>query len=143
MGENPDFGFPLYAKDCKVKDGEIKVLELPEDIEITGKVIAQDTSVENNRCLLIDSKPMEVYEYFLKEHKEGRMDAYLVDDNKELIQLGQQIRIEGYYLMSEPDEFNSFVENTYENSEKTREMFLRLKEYYKKLKVERHRSGLN
>lgn len=86
---------------------------------------------------------MDVYEYFLKEHKEGRMDAYLVDDNKELIQLGQQITIEGYYLMSEPDEFNAFVQNTYENSEKTREMFLRLKEYYKKLKVERHRSGLN
>lgn len=143
MGENPDFGFPLYAKDCKVKDGEIKLLELPEDIEITGMVIAQDTKVEDNRCLLIDSKPMDVYEYFLKEHKEGRMDAYLVDDNKELIQLGQQITIEGYYLMSEPDEFNAFVQNTYENSEKTREMFLRLKEYYKKLKVEKHRSGLN
>lgn len=143
MGENPDFGFPLYAKDCKVKDEEIKVLELPEDIEITGMVIAQDTKVEDNRCLLIDSKPIDVYEYFLKEHKEGRMDAYLVDDNKELIQLGQQITIEGYYLMSEPDEFNTFVQNTYENSEKTREMFLRLKEYYKKLKVEKHRSGLN
>lgn len=52
---------------------------------------------------------MDVYEYFLKEHKEGRMDAYLVDDNKELIQLGQQITIEGYYLMSEPDEFNALL----------------------------------
>lgn len=143
MGENPDFGFPLYAKDCKVKDGGINVLELPENIEITGMVIAQDTKVDNNRYLLIDSKPIVVYEYFLKEHKEGRMDSYLVDDNKELIQLGQQIKIEGYYLMSEPDEFNSLVQNIYENSEETREMFLRLKEYYKKLKVERHRSGLN
>lgn len=143
MGENPDFEFPLYAKDCKVKDGEIKVLELPEDIEITGMVIAQDTTVEDKRCLLIDSKPMNVYEYFLKEHKEGRMDAYLVDDNKELIQLGQQMRIEGYYLMSEPEEFNTLIQNTYESSEKTREMFLRLKEYYKKLKIEKHRSGLN
>lgn len=45
--------------------------------------------------------------------------------------------------MTEPDEFKGFVQNAYENSEKTHEMFLRLKEYYKKLKIEQHRSGLN
>lgn len=143
MGENSDFGFPLYAKDCKVKDGEIKTLDIPEDTEITGMVIAQDTKVEDKRCLLIDSKPMDVYEYFLKEHKEGRQDAYLVDENKELIQLGQQITIEGYYLMTEPDKFSGFIQNVYENSEKTNQMFFRLKDYYKKLKIEQHRSGLN
>lgn len=143
MEESPDFSFPLYAKDFKVRDGEIQRLSLPEDIEITGMVIAQDTKLEDKRCLLIDSKPMDVYEYFLNEHKEGRQDAYLVDENKELIQLGQQITIEGYYLMTEPDEFSGFIQNVYENSEKTHEMFLRLKDYYKKLKIERHRSGLN
>lgn len=143
MEDIPDFSFSLYTKECSVKDGELKVLQLPEDAEITGMVIGQDTEVENEKCLLIDAKPMYVYENFLKEHKEGRKDAYLVDDNSELIQFGKQIKVEGYYLMTEPDEFKGFVQNAYENSEKTHEMFLRLKEYYKKLKIEQHRSGLN
>lgn len=85
MEDIPDFSFSLYTKECSVKDGELKVLQLPEDAEITGMVIGQDTEVENEKCLLIDAKPMYVYENFFKEHKEGRKDAYLVDDNSELI----------------------------------------------------------
>lgn len=143
MGETPDFAFSLYTKECSVKDGELKVLQLPEDAEITGMVIGQDTKVEDERCLLIDSKPMGAYEYFWKEHKEAKQDAYLVDENRELIQFGRQITIEGYYLMTEPDEFNGVIQNVTENSENTYKMFLRLKEYHKKLKIEKHRSGLN
>ena len=143
MGETPDFAFSLYTKDCCVKDGELNVLQLPEDAEVTGMVIGQDTKLEDERCLLIASKPMGAYEYFWKTHKEGKQDAYLVDENRELIQFGRQITIEGYYLMTEPDEFSEVIQNVTENSEKTYSMFLRLKEYYKKLKIEKHRSGLN
>ena len=143
MGETPDFTFSLYTIECSVEDGELQVLQLPEDAEITGMIIGQDTKVENERCLLIDSKPIGAYEYFWKEHKEGKQDAYLVDENKELIQFGRQITIEGYYLKTEPDEFNGVIQNVTENSAKTYDMFLRLKEYYKKLKIEKHRSGLN
>ena len=45
--------------------------------------------------------------------------------------------------MNEPDEFGDMIQNVSENSEKTYSMFLRLKEYYKKLKIEKHRSGLD
>lgn len=143
MGETPDFTFSLYTKECSVEDGELQVLQLPEDAEITGMIIGQDAKVENERCLLIDSKPIGAYEYFWKEHKEGKQDAYLVDENKELIQFGRQITIEGYYLKTEPDEFDGVIQNVTENSAKTYDMFLRLKAYYKKLKIEKHRSGLN
>lgn len=143
MGETPDFAFLLYTKDCCVKGGELNVLQLPEDAEVTGMVIGQDTKLEDERCLLIDSKPIGAYEYFWKTHKEGKQDAYLVDENRELIQFGRQITIEGYYLMTEPDEFSEVIQNVTENSEKTYSMFLRLKEYHKKLKIEKHRSGLN
>ncbi|GAB6397738.1 hypothetical protein MOB1_20600 [Faecalimonas mobilis] len=143
MGENPDFGFSMYAKDCSVKNGEMKILELPEDVEITGMVIGQDTKVEEKRYLLMDSKPIKAYEYFLKEHKNGKQDAYLVDENKDLIKLGKQINIEGYYLMTEPEKYNGVIQNVSENSEKTYSMFLRLNEYYKRLKIEKHRSGLD
>ena len=143
MGETPDFTFSLYTKECSVEDGELQVLQLPEDAEITGMIIGKDAKVENERCLLIDSKPIGAYEYFWKEHKEGKQDAYLVDENKELIQFGRQITIEGYYLKTEPDEFDGVIQNVTENSAKTYDMFLRLKAYYKKLKIEKHRSGLN
>lgn len=143
MGETPDFDFSLYAKDGIVEDGTIKRLKVPDDAEITGVVIGQDTSVGTERCLLIDSKPMDAYDYFWKEHKNGKQDAYLVDNKKELIKFGTRITIEGYYLMSEPDEFVDMMQNVSKNSEKTYSMFLRLKKYYKKLKIEKHRSGLN
>ena len=143
MGETPDFDFSLYAKDEIVEDGTIKSIVVPNDAEVTGMIIGQNTSVGKERCLLIDSKPMDAYNYFWKEHKNGKQDAYLVDDKKELINFGTRITIEGYYLMNEPDEFGDMIQNVSENSEKTYSMFLRLKEYYKKLKIEKHRSGLD
>ena len=143
IGETPDFPFSLYIKDCAVKDGEVKMLQLPEDVEITGMVIGQATKIEDEGCLLMDSKPMGAYEYLWKAHKEGKQDVYLVDENRELLEFGKQITIEGYYLMTEPDEFNEVIQNVAENSEKTYSMFLRLKDYHKKLKIEKHRSGLD
>ena len=142
-GETPDFDFSLYAKDEIVEDGTIKSIVVPNDAEVTGMIIGQNTSVGKERCLLIDSKPMDAYNYFWKEHKNGKQYAYLVDDKKELINFGTRITIEGYYLMNEPDEFGDMIQNVSENSEKTYSMFLRLKEYYKKLKIEKHRSGLD
>lgn len=139
MGENEDFSFLMYGTEVSV---QLKALRMPKDISESGIIIGRDTVVENERYLLLDCKPKEVYEYFRNEHLKGKQDIYLMDDKKELIILGHRIAIEGYYLNAEPDEFSDMLANVIDNSDKTYEMFLKLKGYWKKLKIEKHRSGI-
>ena len=139
MGENEDFSFSMYGTEVSV---QLKALRMPKDISESGIIIGRDTVVENERYLLLDCKPKEVYEYFRNEHLKGKQDIYLMDDKKELIILGHRIAIEGYYLNAEPDEFSDMLANVIDNSDKTYEMFLKLKGYWKKLKIEKHRSGI-
>lgn len=136
MGENPEYDFCLYAKDDAVDGKKVISLDIPEDAEISGVVIAQEIQKDNDKCLLIDCKPMEAYTHFRSEHLKGNQDAYLVDDKNDLVLFGNRITLEGYYLQSEPDEFDVLLENIAANSQNTYSMFLRLKEYCKKLRVE-------
>lgn len=143
MGENPEFEFCLYSKEVSATSGEVKCLKVPEDAAITGVVIGQTTEVSGKRCLLIDCKPMDAYNYFRNEHLSGNQDVYLVDDKKELVRFGSRITIEGYYLMTEQNEFKELVNEIIINSPDAYNMFLKIKQYYKQLKIEKHRSGVN
>ena len=126
MGENPEYDFCLYAKDDAVDGKKVISLDIPEDAEISGVVIAQEIQKDNDKCLLIDCKPMEAYTHFRSEHLKGNQDAYLVDDKNDLVLFGNRITLEGYYLQSEPDEFDVLLENIAANSQNTYSMFLRV-----------------
>ncbi len=142
IGEDPDYGFCLYTKDDELENGKTKKLDIPEDVDITGMVLAQDIQRGKDKYLLIDCKPKEAYEYFNNIHLSGKQVGYLVDEKNNLALLGNRLTLAGYYLKTEPEEFDTFLDNVTANSENTYSMFLKLKEYCKRLKVEKHKSGL-
>lgn len=121
----------------------MKALQIPNDANVTGMVIGQATELQGEKCLLIDCKPMDVYTQFKKEHLSGEQNVYLVDENKELICFGSRLTVTGYDIASEPDEFVDLNSNVIENSDESYKMFLRLKEYHKRLQVEKFDSGIN
>lgn len=143
IGVDPDYRFCLYAKELSVFGAEMKTLQIPDDANVTGMVIGQATELQGEKCLLIDCKPMDVYTQFKKEHLSGEQNVYLVDENKELICFGSRLTVTGYDIASEPEEFVDLSSNVIENSNDSYKMFLRLKEYHKRLQVEKFDSGIN
>ena len=143
IGVDPDYRFCLYAKELSVSGAEMKALQIPENANVTGMVIGQATELQGEKCLLIDCKPMDVYTQFKKEHLSGEQNVYLVDGNKELICFGSRLTVTGYDIASEPEEFVDLSSNVIENSDDSYKMFLRLKEYHKRLQVEKFDSGIN
>lgn len=143
MGVDPDYKFCLYTKEVAVTGGKMKVMQIPKDANITGMVLGQTIEVQGEKCLLIDCKPMDVYIQFQKEHLSGEKNVYLMDDNNELICFGSRLTVTGYDIASEPEEFVELNANVIGNSKESYEMFLRLKEYHKRLKIEKFDSGIN
>ena len=143
IGVDPDYRFCLYAKKSSVAGAEVKTLQIPEDANVTGMVIGQETELQGEKCLLIDCKPMDVYTQFKREHLSGEQNVYLVDEKKELICFGSRLTVTGYDIASEPEEFVDLSSNVIENSDDSYNMFLRLKEYHKRLQVEKFDSGIN
>ena len=143
IGVDPDYSFCLYAKELSVTGGELKALQIPEDANVTGMVLGQSTEVQGENCLMIDCKPMDVYVQFRNEHLSEKQNVYLTDDNKELICFGSRLTVTGYDIANEPEEFADLNANVIGNSKDTYDMFLRLKEYHKRLKIEKFDSGVN
>lgn len=142
MGENTDFEFCLYMQDNTVSNNDIHFLNIPKDAAVSGVVLGQITEVNGEACLLIDCKPMAAYEYLQNQQLQVDYDLYINDEKGKFISFGKRITLEGYYLMNEPDEFGELVENVMHNSNKTYELFEQIKNYYRRLKVEKHRSGI-
>lgn len=143
MGENPEFEFVLYAKEMDDASGKAKTIAPPDEVEETGIVIAQSTEVSGKKCLLIDCKPIDAYNYLRSEHLKGNMTDYIVDDNSDLVRFGSRLTIDGYYLLNEKEKYQDIVDNMIVHSKETYELFLRMKRYYKQLMIEKHRSGIN
>ena len=143
MGEDPDFYFSLLSKTITVKGKEIRKIGFPEDVEVTGKVIVQEIAQNGKRGLLLDCKPMDAYKYFRTEHLNEKQNVYLTDENKELICIGNRLTLASYYLMTDAEKYDALVGSIIENSEETYAFYLRLKEYFKQLRIAHHNSGLN
>ena len=63
LGIDQEYAFCLYTKDNVPIDGEFKRVEITDDMEISGKLLGQETEVDGKKCFLIDCKPVDVFEY--------------------------------------------------------------------------------
>lgn len=143
MGEDLDFRFSFISKTVSLVDKEIRKINIPEDVEFTGKVLAQEITQNGNLGLLLDCKPMDQYKYFRTEHLNKRQNAYLTDENGELLCIGNRLTLTSYYLMTEAEKYDALVTNVIENSKETYDFYIRLKTFFKQLRIEFHNSGLN
>lgn len=142
LGVDHDYEYTLYSKDNIPENGDFKRIKVTEDMEQTGVLIGQSVDVGGVQRLLIDCKPNYVYEMFNNREQSGEQTGYFVDDDKKLIPFGVEYTIDSYYLSTNAGEYKDLVENVITNSTDTYNMFKRLKEYHKKLRLEKHHSGL-
>lgn len=142
LGLDHEYAYTLYSCDNVPADGELKRLNITDDMEVTGVLIAQSINLEGAQRLLIDCKPMYVYELFNSQEQKGEKTGYLIDEEKKLIPFGAEYTIDSYYLSTNSEEYKELVENVITNSKDTYSMFQRIKAYYKELRLEKHHSGL-
>lgn len=132
IGIHHDFPFCLRAKFMN---------KLPDDVEEKGKLIGQENIVDGNKVLLIDAKPEDVYVYYNSMSQKGEDCGFFIDDNRNLVDFGTKISIDSYFLSTEPDCYCDIVANIIENNKDTYEVFQKMKQYHKQLKIDHHRSG--
>ena len=141
MGADYEFPYCLYAKDNVPKEGKIKKVSISEDTQISGVLIGQDVELEGEKRLLIDCKPIDVYSYYNSEQSKGNSVGYYVGEDNQLIQFGSELTIDTYFISTEPEEYKDLMLNIIDNSKTTYDMFKRVKQFYKQLKIELHRNG--
>ena len=141
MGVDHEFPYYLYTKDNLPKEGSIKKVSISEDIQISGVLIGRDAVLEGEKRLLIDCKPVEVYSYYNSEQSKGNSVGYYVGTDNQLIQFGSELTIDTYFISTEPEEYKDLMFNIIDNSKTTYDMFKRVKQFYKRLKIELHRNG--
>lgn len=134
MGEQCDSGFYLRARFMN---------SYPADVVCEGKLIGQENGIDGEPVLLIDYKPKEVYELFNSQSQSGKDCGFFVGEDKKLIDFGDKIVVDSYYLNTEPETYAELIRNVASNSSETYNAFKRLKEYHKQLKRDYHHSGLS
>lgn len=141
MGEDHEFAYCLYTKDNIPGEGNIKKVSISEDTQISGVLIGRDTELEGEKRLLIDCKPVDVYSYYNSEQSKGNAVGYYVGADNQLVQFGSELTIDTYFISTEPEEYKDLMLNIIDNSKTTYDMFKRVKQFYKRLKIEQHRNG--
>jgi hypothetical protein len=141
IGVDYEFAYSLYAKDNVPEDGGIKKVSISEDTQVTGMLIGMNTEVSGENRLLIDCKPVDVYNYFNSEQSKGHSIGYYVGPDNHLIQFGSELTIDTYFISTEPEEYKDLMLNIIDNSKTTYDMFKRVKQFYKQLKIELHKNG--
>ena len=104
-------------------------------------MIGRDTELEGEKRLLIDCKPVDVYSYYNSEQSKGNAVGYYVGADNQLVQFGSELTIDTYFISTEPEEYKDLMLNIIDNSKTTYDMFKRVKQFYKRLKIEQHRNG--
>ena len=141
MGLDYEFTCSLYAKDNVSEEKGIKKVSISEDTQITGVLIGMIKEVSGKNQLLIDCKPVDVYSYFNSEQSKGNITGYFVGADNQLIQFGSELTIDTYFISTEPEKYKDLMLNIIDNSKTTFDMFKRVKQFYKRLKIEQHRNG--
>lgn len=141
MGLDHEFAYSLYSRDNIPEEGGVKRVSISEDIEVTGVLIGRNTEVSGENRLLIDCKPIDVYSYYNSEQSKGNAVGYYVGADNQLIQFGTELTIDTYFISTEPEEYKDLMLNIIDNSKTTYDMFKRVKQFYKRLKIEQHRNG--
>lgn len=113
-----------------------------EESEITGVLIGRANTFDGSPVLEISCEPLHVYEYLNKELSDGNSNNYYVAEDNTLTQFGVRVAIDSFYLNIEPEKYSSLVTNIEKNSVNTYNIFSKMKAYYKKLRIDKHHSGL-
>lgn len=142
LGIDTEYAFCLYTKDNVPSGTEFKRVKITEDMQETGKLLGQESMLDDKKCLLIDCKPLETYDYIALIHKNKYANDYLVDAENSVICFGTRITVDTYDLNDESEIYTELIENVISNSGDTYDVFGRLKAYYKALKRECRRNGL-
>lgn len=132
IGIPHDYKFNMRAKFLK---------QLPTDSVISGKLIGQENSIDEKKVLLIDAKPEDVYIYYNSVSQQGKDCGFYVDEAGKLIDFGMRVTIDSYYLSTAPEQYIEFVDSIIENSAETYDVFKKIMEYHKRLRIEHHRRG--
>ena len=140
LGIDQEYAFCLYTKDNVPIDGEFKRVEITDDMEISGKLLGQETEVDGKKCFLIDCKPVDVFEYISIIQKNEYKNDWLVDADNNVVCLGNRITVDSYDISCNPAAYKDLIENVKCNSKDTYDVFLQIKQYCKQLKRERHRN---
>ncbi len=128
-----DYDFSLYSK---------YNAKLPDDVTEKGKLIGQENLLKGNKILLIDAKPNDVVKYFNSVSLKGQDNGFFIGTDKLLVDFGSRMSIDSFFLCSEPEKYRELVKDIIKNSKKTYEVFLKIKDYYKQLKIKLFKSGL-
>ena len=115
-------------------------MEITDDMEISGKLLGQETEVDGKKCFLIDCKPVDVFEYISIIQKNEYKNDWLVDADNNVVCLGNRITVDSYDISCNPAAYKDLIENVKCNSKDTYDVFLQIKQYCKQLKRERHRN---
>ncbi len=141
IGADCDYEYTLYSKDNVPENSDIEGIKITEDMEQTGVLIGRFVDKDGIQSLMIDCKPNYVYEMLNKRVLRGEQTGYFIDDKK-LVTFGVEYKIDSYYLSTNAKEYKDLVDNVITYSTDTYNMFLQLKEYHKKLRLEKHHRGL-
>ena len=90
----------------------------------------------------IDAKPNDVVKYFNSVSLKGQDNGFFIGTDKLLVDFGSRMSIDSFFLCSEPEKYRELVKDIIKNSKKTYEVFLKIKDYYKQLKIKLFKSGL-
>ena len=131
MGINHEFQFALHS--------DIAV-EISDEVKETGKLIGEIVDYQDEKVLLIDSKPVDVYQMLQISHREGYDHTWLTDENKELLCFGSKITFDTLELLDDPENYSALVTDVIKHSKNTYDLFLEIKKFYKTLRREQHRS---
>ena len=131
MGINHEFQFALHS--------DIAV-EISDEVKETGKLIGEIVDYQDEKVLLIDSKPVDVYQMLQISHREGYDHTWLTDENKELLCFGSKITFDTLEILDDPENYSALVTDVIKHSKNTYDLFLEIKKFYKTLRREQHRS---
>lgn len=140
LGVDQEYAFCLYAKDNVPADGIIKSMHITEDMQISGKLLGQETEVDGKKAFLIDCKPVDVFDYISLIQKNEYNNDWLTDADNNVVCFGNRITVDSYDITVNTDAYKELIENVKCNSKDTYEVFLQIKQYCKQLKRERHRN---
>lgn len=140
LGIDQEYAFCLYTKDNVPIDGAFKRVKITEDIVISGKLLGQETEVDEKKAFLIDCKPVDAFEYISIIQKNEYKNDWLVDADNNVVCFGNRITVDSYDISANTDDYMELIENVKSNSKGTYNIFLQIKQYCKQLKRERHRN---
>lgn len=115
--------------------------EMTEDTEEKSKVIGQENSVNGYKVLLFDAKLNAAYNALNVLSAQGKDCGFFVDDSSKLLDFGMRLTIDSFFINEEPDKYADLIADIMENSAEAYDVFMKMKKYHKRLKIEHRRSG--